>query len=160
MAVKKATATKKAPVGKSTRKAATKPFTKGDTYECQVCGLAVVIDTECDCTEASEIICCEQPMQPQEIDEGKSKSRGKNSLWQDGPHGRRRRYLDRSVHPLEERKPQPLPCSPYPGGVGQGNRTEAALICGYFFLGYLVPPAIKHGGRNHTLLHGNYRLVM
>jgi len=76
MAIKKA-ATKKAPARKPARKAATKPFTKGDTYECQVCGLAVVIDTECDCAETCEIICCEQPMQPKKATRARAKAAAK-----------------------------------------------------------------------------------
>jgi len=75
MAVRKATATKKAPVKKAARKVAAKPFTKGDKLECQVCGLAVVIDTECDCVEACEIICCEQPMKPRKANATRAKAK-------------------------------------------------------------------------------------
>ncbi len=53
MAVKKA----------ATKKPATrKKVSKGDAYSCDVCGLAVVVDSDCDCVEACDIICCEQPM--------------------------------------------------------------------------------------------------
>lgn len=33
----------------------------GDTLNCEVCGLTVVVDEECGCAVA-EIICCEEPM--------------------------------------------------------------------------------------------------
>jgi len=77
MAVKKATATQKPPARKATKKVAAKPFAKGDKLECQVCGLAVVIDTECDCVEACEIICCEQPMKPKRATRAKAKAAAK-----------------------------------------------------------------------------------
>ncbi|MDP2919239.1 MAG: hypothetical protein Q8O43_03355 [Dehalococcoidia bacterium] len=64
MAVKKATTARKTPVKKIARKVAAKPFTKGEGYVCEVCGLSVVIDEECGCVGACEIICCEQPMKP------------------------------------------------------------------------------------------------
>jgi hypothetical protein len=35
---------------------------KGDNYECEVCGLSVVVDEVCGCEEVHEIICCEKPM--------------------------------------------------------------------------------------------------
>lgn len=77
MPVKKATATKKAPAKKPAKKAAAKPFTKGDTYECEVCGLAVVIDTECGCAESCEIICCEKPMVPKKATRARSRAAAK-----------------------------------------------------------------------------------
>jgi len=40
----------------------TKPTQKGDTLECEVCGLSVVVDEVCGCAEAHEIICCDVPM--------------------------------------------------------------------------------------------------
>jgi len=39
-----------------------KTAAKGDTLTCEVCGLMVVVDEECDCMEMHEIICCEEPM--------------------------------------------------------------------------------------------------
>lgn len=65
MAVKKAAT--KTPVKKVAAKVpkktvAKKPFNKGEKYECAVCGLAVVIDVECGCVGACEIVCCEKPM--------------------------------------------------------------------------------------------------
>ena len=35
---------------------------KNDTYACESCGLVVVVDEECGCVEAHEIICCGEPM--------------------------------------------------------------------------------------------------
>ncbi len=50
MAEKKETTTKK------------KRVTKGETYACEVCGLAVTVDETCGCVEACDIICCGKPM--------------------------------------------------------------------------------------------------
>ncbi len=68
MATKKATG-KKAPAKKApAKKAPAKKRTAqqatavGDTYQCDVCGLAVTVDEVCGCTEAHEIICCAEPM--------------------------------------------------------------------------------------------------
>ncbi len=36
---------------------------KGDKYECEDCGLIIVIDDPCGCEEV-ELICCEAPMKP------------------------------------------------------------------------------------------------
>jgi hypothetical protein len=33
----------------------------GDTLNCEVCGLTVVVDEECGCA-VTELICCEEPM--------------------------------------------------------------------------------------------------
>lgn len=57
MAEKKAVAEKKAPAVKVKRMA------KGQTWECGVCGLEVMVDEVCGCAEAHEIICCGMPMQ-------------------------------------------------------------------------------------------------
>ena len=35
---------------------------KGDTYECRVCGVRVVVDEICGCVEEHAFICCEKPM--------------------------------------------------------------------------------------------------
>jgi hypothetical protein len=51
---------KKASAAKKPR--ARSKTTKGDSYVCDVCGLAVVVDEVCGCEEVHEIICCEQPM--------------------------------------------------------------------------------------------------
>ncbi len=70
-AVKKAAAAKKAPATKAAvaKKAPAKAVrarkatvAKGDGFECEVCGLMMVVDEECGCVEAHEIICCSQPM--------------------------------------------------------------------------------------------------
>jgi hypothetical protein len=36
---------------------------KGEKYECEDCGLVVVIEDPCGCEEV-ELICCEAPMKP------------------------------------------------------------------------------------------------
>ncbi len=47
----------------ASRKApAAKPMAKGDSYVCEVCGLAVIVDEACGCGEMCEVTCCEQPM--------------------------------------------------------------------------------------------------
>ncbi len=53
MAVKKA-----APAGKARKSA----VTRGDTYACEVCGLAVTVDEVCGCVDVCDIICCGKPM--------------------------------------------------------------------------------------------------
>lgn len=35
---------------------------KGQAYECQVCGLRVVVDEICGCVEEHALICCRKPM--------------------------------------------------------------------------------------------------
>mgnify|MGYP001600058105 CR=1 FL=1 len=64
MAVKKAAvAAKKAPAKKApAKKAAAKGLDSGDKYACDVCGLTVVVDEVCGCTEVHEILCCSKPM--------------------------------------------------------------------------------------------------
>jgi len=65
MVVKKAaTSAKSAPVkAKSAPAKAKKTSAKGKSYVCGVCGLAVTIDTECNCVETCDIICCGQQME-------------------------------------------------------------------------------------------------
>ena len=41
---------------------ATKPAAKGDVLSCEICGLLLVVDEECGCAEAHEVICCDMPM--------------------------------------------------------------------------------------------------
>ncbi len=36
---------------------------KGDKYKCEECGLVMVVEDPCGC-EATEIVCCDQPMKP------------------------------------------------------------------------------------------------
>ena len=58
MPMKKAVA-KRAPA----KKAVTKSQTKiGDSYVCEVCGLAVTVDDVCGCVETCDILCCDAPM--------------------------------------------------------------------------------------------------
>ncbi len=58
MAVKKAIV-KRAPA----KKAVTKSKTKiGDSYTCEVCGLAVTVDDLCGCVGTCDILCCDVPM--------------------------------------------------------------------------------------------------
>jgi hypothetical protein len=47
--------------------AAKKKVTKGDSYICEVCGLAVTVDEECGCVDVCDIICCGQPMKERKI---------------------------------------------------------------------------------------------
>ncbi len=69
--VKKATAVKAkaSPVKKSTasvaaKAVAKKKVSKGDSYVCGVCGLAVVVDESCGCVDMCDVICCGKSMKP------------------------------------------------------------------------------------------------
>lgn len=53
-------ATKKAATVKKSR--TTEKITKGDAYTCEVCGLAVSIDSVCGCVDVCDIVCCGTPM--------------------------------------------------------------------------------------------------
>ncbi len=57
----KASPTKKAAT--TAKKSPSKP-TKGQSYACEVCGLAVTVVEDCECTDSCEIICCGQEMKP------------------------------------------------------------------------------------------------
>ena len=35
---------------------------KGDTYECRVCGVRIIVDEVCGCVEEHTFICCQKPM--------------------------------------------------------------------------------------------------
>jgi hypothetical protein len=35
---------------------------KGEQYECEECGLVVLVENPCECGEECQIICCEEPM--------------------------------------------------------------------------------------------------
>jgi hypothetical protein len=59
MAVKK-TVTAKKPATK--RAPAKKAVSKGQSFECEVCGLAVTVNEACGCIETCDILCCSQPM--------------------------------------------------------------------------------------------------
>jgi hypothetical protein len=39
-----------------------KKMAKGDSYVCEVCGLAVTVDEVCGCVDVCDIVCCSQPM--------------------------------------------------------------------------------------------------
>ena len=54
MAEKKKVAAKKPGAGKK--------ITKGDSYVCEVCGLAVTVDEMCGCVDVCDIVCCGKPM--------------------------------------------------------------------------------------------------
>ncbi|MBI2831765.1 MAG: hypothetical protein HYX79_05870 [Chloroflexi bacterium] len=69
MAVKKAATAEKAPARKAAAKKPTagkaavrKGASKGDSYVCGVCGLAVTVDEDCGCVDVCDIICCGEPM--------------------------------------------------------------------------------------------------
>ena len=47
---------------KPARKSVPGKMAKGQAFECSVCGLEVIVDEECGCAAAHEIICCEKPM--------------------------------------------------------------------------------------------------
>jgi hypothetical protein len=48
---------------------------KGEKYECEECGLVVIIEDPCGCEEV-ELICCEAPMKPAKT-KAKTKSKAK-----------------------------------------------------------------------------------
>ena len=58
MAEKKVAKPAKATAKKTTKRATA----KGDSFVCEVCGLAVTVDTVCGCAEVCDIICCGQTM--------------------------------------------------------------------------------------------------
>ncbi len=65
MAVRKTTAARKKAAPKKAparRSVARGKSAVGDTYQCDVCGLAVTVDEACGCSEAHELICCSEPM--------------------------------------------------------------------------------------------------
>jgi hypothetical protein len=37
---------------------------KGEAYECEECGLVVIVQNPCECDETCELICCQEPMKP------------------------------------------------------------------------------------------------
>ena len=62
MAEKKAVAAKKTTARLTTKAPATKQVAPGDSYVCEVCGLAVTVDESCGCVAACDIVCCGEPM--------------------------------------------------------------------------------------------------
>lgn len=59
-AATKAATTRKAVPAKKT--AATRKLAKGDSLECNMCGLVITIDEDCGCAEEHMILCCDEPM--------------------------------------------------------------------------------------------------
>ena len=47
--------------------AAKKKVAKGDSYACEVCGLAVTVDEGCGCIDVCDIVCCGKPMKERKI---------------------------------------------------------------------------------------------
>lgn len=50
---------KESPAKKASAK---RKVAKGESYVCEVCGLAVSVDEACGCVDVCDIICCGQPM--------------------------------------------------------------------------------------------------
>ena len=67
VATKKPVAAAKKPVAATKKTATQEKMSKGDMYECEVCGLSVVIDEACGCADVHEIICCSRPMQEKKV---------------------------------------------------------------------------------------------
>jgi hypothetical protein len=59
-ASKKTTAAKT--VKKTVKKPAAKVVKKGARYACDVCGLAVTVDSVCGCVDSCDLICCGEQM--------------------------------------------------------------------------------------------------
>ena len=49
------------------KKPAKKKITEGDSYVCEVCGLAISVDEDCGCVDFCDIICCGKPMKAKTI---------------------------------------------------------------------------------------------
>jgi hypothetical protein len=49
---------------------------KGEKYECEECGLVVVVEDPCGC-ETAEIVCCSVPMKPVKATKAKPKAKAK-----------------------------------------------------------------------------------
>lgn len=63
MAVKAKAPAKKAKLAKKPQRSVSK-VKKGSSYNCEVCGLVVIVDELCGCVETCDIICCGEPMKP------------------------------------------------------------------------------------------------
>jgi len=46
---------------------------KGDKYECEDCGLVIMVDEPCGC-EPCEVVCCGTPMKPVSAQKAKPKA--------------------------------------------------------------------------------------
>lgn len=75
MVVKKRPVAKRATPAKKAAPAR-KQVTKGDSYVCGVCGLAVTVDEDCGCVDVCDIICCGKPMKAAKA-KAKPKARAK-----------------------------------------------------------------------------------
>ena len=62
MAEKKAAPAKKTVAKPAVKAPAKKQVARGDSYVCEVCGLAVTVDESCGCVEVCDIVCCGKPM--------------------------------------------------------------------------------------------------
>ena len=51
---------------------------KGDKYQCEDCGLVMMVDTPCGC-EPVDIVCCGTPMKPVAAAKAKPKAKPKAS---------------------------------------------------------------------------------
>ena len=47
---------------------------KGTKYKCEECGLVVLVDETCGCSEC-DLICCEAPMKEVPVKEAKTKAK-------------------------------------------------------------------------------------
>jgi len=63
------------------KKAATakKKVAEGDTYACEVCGLAVTVDEVCGCVGVCDIICCSKPMKARASKPKKARPKAKKN---------------------------------------------------------------------------------
>ncbi len=59
-----ATEVKEAPAKAAPARKAPVKHEKGTPLECELCGMAVIVDELCDCVEVHEIFCCGEPMKP------------------------------------------------------------------------------------------------
>jgi hypothetical protein len=50
---------------------------KGERYECEECGLVVVVENPCECDETCELICCQEPMKPAKSSASKTSEKPK-----------------------------------------------------------------------------------
>ena len=67
MPVKKTATAKRTTTKRSARSASVKKVAKGDSYLCEVCGLAVTVDDTCGCVDVCDIICCGKPMKARKV---------------------------------------------------------------------------------------------
>lgn len=54
-------------MAKKKETASEKKVSKGESYTCEVCGLAVTVDEACGCVDVCDIICCGKPMKERKI---------------------------------------------------------------------------------------------